>query len=295
MKKKSCSGYLFILPIVILFLIFIVYPICYNFYISFYEWNGINIDKVFVGLENYKNVLRDPIMQKIIRNFVVFALFTIIIQAFFGLVFADFFIRKLRFASFYRIIFYIPVIATPAIVGNIFSKIFETNRGYLNVFLRFLHLDGLCQQWLADPKWALACIIFVNIWQWTGYSMLMYYANMLNIPQDLYEAATIDGAGQIQQFAKITFPLLRGTHYTLFIMGMLGSLKCFDLPYVLTRGGPNYATEFFSTYIYKQSFNLFKQGPASAIVMVMFAIAMVITLIQLKFYYRNDKDKELAG
>lgn len=75
--------------------------------------------------------------------------------------------------------------------------------------------------------------------------MLMYYANMLNIPQDLYEAATIDGAGQIQQFAKITFPLLRGTHYTLFIMGMLGSLKCFDLPYVLTRGGPNYATEFF--------------------------------------------------
>lgn len=136
-----------------------------------------------------------------------FALFTIIIQAFFGLVFADFFIRKLKFASFYRIIFYIPVIATPAIVGNIFSKIFETNRGYLNVFLRFLHLDGLCQQWLADPKWALACIIFVNIWQWTGYSMLMYYANMLNIPQDLYEAATIDGAGQIQQFAKITFPL----------------------------------------------------------------------------------------
>lgn len=90
MKKKFCSGYLFILPIVILFLIFIVYPICYNFYISFYEWNGINIDKVFVGLENYKNVLRDPIMQKIIRNFVIFALFTIIIQAFFGLVFADF-------------------------------------------------------------------------------------------------------------------------------------------------------------------------------------------------------------
>ena len=89
MKKKSCSGYLFILPIVILFLIFIVYPICYNFYISFYEWNGINIDKVFVGLENYKNVLRDPIMQKIIRNFVIFALFTIIIQAFFGLVFSD--------------------------------------------------------------------------------------------------------------------------------------------------------------------------------------------------------------
>ena len=238
-KKKDYSGYLFILPIIILFLIFIVYPICYNFVISFFEWNGINIEKLFVGFDNYKTVLRDPIMRKIIKNFVVFALFTIIIQAFFGLVFANFFIRQLKFSQFYRIIFYIPVIATPAIVGNVFSKIFETNRGYLNVFLRFLHLDGFCQQRLADPKWVLVCIIFVNIWQWTGYSMLMYYANMLNIPQDLYEAATIDGAGQIQQFVKITFPLLRGTHYTLFIMGMLGSLKCFDLPYVLTKGGPN--------------------------------------------------------
>ena len=293
--KKSFTDYLFILPIVLLFSIFIVYPICYNFYISFYDWNGINIEKTFVGFENYVTVFHDPVVLKVLKNFVVFALFTIIIQAFLGLVFANFFIRKLRLSSFYRIILYMPVIATPAIIGNVFSKIFETNRGYLNVFLRFLHLDGLCQQWLADPKWALFCVICVNIWQWTGYSMLMYYANMLNIPQDLYEAAVIDGAGQIQQFTKITFPLLRGTHYTLFIMGMLGSLKCFDLPYVLTKGGPNYATEFFSTYIYRQSFNLFKQGLGSTIVVVMFLIAMIITLIQLKFYYRNDKDKELAG
>ena len=125
--------------------------------------------------------------------------------------------------------------------------------------------------------------------------MLMYYANMLNIPQDLYEAATIDGATSVQQFTKITVPLLRGTHYTLFIMGMLGSLKCFDLPYILTKGGPAHATETFSTYIYTKSFNLFKQGEASAIVVIMFLIAMIITMIPLKFYYRDDKDKELAG
>lgn len=295
MKKKDYYGYLFILPLVILFLIFIVYPIIYNFIISFYNWNGISIEKEFAGFSNYVALLRNPIMIKILKNFIVFAFSTIIIQAFFGLIFSSFFISKIRFSGFYRIIFYIPVIATPAIVGNIFSKIFETNRGYLNEILRFVGLDSLCQQWLADPKWAFACIVLVNVWQWTGYSMLLYYANMLNISQDLYEAATIDGANKIQQFSKITFPLLRGTHYTLFIMGMLGALKCFDLPYVLTKGGPNYATEFLSTYIYKQSFNLFKQGQASAIVVLMFFIAMIITLIQLRFYYRNDKDKELAG
>ena len=152
----------------------------------------------------------------------------------------------------------------------------------------------LAQPWLALPNLALMWIIIINIWQWTGYSMLMYYANMLNIPSDIYEAATIDGASAKAQFFRITLPLLRSTHFTLFVMGALGSLKCFDLPYVLTKGGPNYATEFFSTYIYKQSFDLFNQGMASTVVVFMFAIAMVITLVQLRLYYRGGKDKELA-
>lgn len=295
MKKKYLTSYLFILPIVLMFSVFIIYPIVYNIIISFYDWNGINIEKIFAGFANYKALFQDKTMKIILKNFVVIALSTTIIQAFFGLVFASFFIRRIKFSGFYRIMFYLPVIATPTIVGNIFSKILETNRGYLNVMLRAVHLDVLCQQWLATPKFALACIIFVNIWQWTGYSMLMYYANMLNIPQDLYEAATLDGANSFQQFTRITFPLLRGTHYTLFILGMLGSLKCFDLPYVLTNGGPAHATETFSTYIYTKSFNMFKQGEASAIVVLMFLIAMVITIIQLKMYYKDDKDKELAG
>lgn len=295
MRRKDVTSYLFILPIVLLFLTFIVYPIVYNFIIGFYDWNGINIEKTFIGFQNYATLFKDRVMGKVVWNFVVFALFTVTIQAAFGLLFASFFMKHIRFSGFYRILFYLPVITTPTIVGNIFSKIFETNRGYLNEMLRAVGLDALCRQWLARPELALGCLIFVNIWQWTGYSMLMYYANMLNIPQDLYDAAIIDGANQYQQFTRITFPLLRGTHYTLFIMGMLGSLKCFDLPYMLTKGGPNYATEFFSTYIYRKSFSLFKQGEASATVVIMFLIAMVITLIQLKLYYKNDKDKELAG
>lgn len=295
MKKKFLSNYLFILPMIVLLSVFIVYPIIYNFIISFYEWNGINSEKLFCGFDNYKAIFADRNMKIIVKNFITIALTTTTIQAGLGLVFASFFTRKIKLSGVYRILFYLPVIATPTIIGNIFSKIFEANRGYLNTFLRFLHLDYLCQPWLATPKWAMISIIFVNIWQWTGYSMLMYYSNMLNIPAELYEAATIDGAGSIKQFLKITFPLLRGTHFTLFVLGIIGALKCFDLPYVLTGGGPAHATETFSTYIYTKSFDLFKQGQASTIAVLMFLLALAVTGVQLKLYYRDDKDKELAG
>lgn len=295
MQKATPKGYLFILPLFVLFAVFIVYPIVYNFRISMYNWNGISHDMTYAGFANYAKLLRDPVMVRILRNFAVFAVSTILIQAGLGLVFSTFFYRRLRGSGLYRTIFYIPVIATPAIIGNLFSKILETNRGYLNEMLRAVGLGSLAHPWLADPTWALVSIIAVNIWQWTGYSMLMYYANMLNIPGELYEAATVDGAGAVRQFFHITLPLLRSTHFTLFVMGALGSLKCFDLPYILTKGGPNYATEFFPTYIHKKSFELFDQGSASAITVIMLFIAMLITAAQIWLYTRGDKDKELAN
>lgn len=294
MNKKRSWGYFFILPIFLLFATFIIYPVIFNIYISFFDWNGINAEKIFVGFDNFVKIFYDPVFPKILRNFVKFAIFTILIQAFLGMVFASFFIRRIRGSAFFKTILYIPVIATPAIVGNIFSKILETNQGYLNEALRFLGLDMLAKQWLADPKYALVWIIIINIWQWTGYSMLMYYVNMLNISQDIYEAAAIDGANAFQQFIRITFPMLRSTHFTLFVMGVLGALKCFDLPYILTKGGPNYSTEFFSTYIQKKSFELFDQGGASALAVIMLVIAMIITFVQMRIYTHNGRDKEVA-
>jgi len=295
MKNKPLTGYLFILPLALLFLVFIVYPIVYNGVISFYDWNGISLTKTFTGWSNYKKVFADPVLKRILLNFLIFGVSTILIQAFLGILYASFFIRKLRFSGLYRIFLYMPVIITPTIISSIFGKILEYNQGSLNQLLRFAGLEFLTRQWLADPNLALVCLIVINIWQWTGYSMLIYYANMLNIPQDLYEAATIDGASPFQQFFRITLPLLRSTHFTLFVMGALGSLKCFDLPYILTRGGPNYATEFFSTSIYRKSFELFDQGGASATVMIMFAVALLITALQMRLYMRNDKEKELAS
>lgn len=290
-RQKECmTGYIFILPILLLFAVFIVYPILYNIYVSFFDWNGIDINRTFVGLQNYYALMKDPVIPKTIFNFLILALFTTAIQAILGILFAAMFYRRIPLQGFYRIMFYLPVIATPTIVGDLFSKIFETNRGYLNLCLRALNMDYLCQQWLASSKTAIICIVFVNIWQWTGYSMLMYYSNMLAIPEDLYESAEIDGASVIQRFRYITVPILRKTHFTLVILGILGALKCFDLPYVLTRGGPAHATETLSTYIYMQSFSLFKQGKASTIAVLMLLIALILTLIQLRMYVMQEQE-----
>ncbi len=294
-KKNEWTNYLFIVPIFILFAVFIVYPIVYNIRVSFYQWSGIGSDKVFIGLQNYKTVFSGKVIHKILRNFVVFALVTITVQAAFGMVFASFFVNRLPGSNIFRVLFYLPAVVTSTIVGQVFTKFFETNRGYLNTFLKSIGLSALCKTWLADPKLALGCLCFVNIWQWIGYSMLLYYAGMLNIGNEIYEAAEIDGANKVQQFFRITFPMLRGTHFTVFILGMLGSLKCYDIVYILTDGGPNYATEMFSTYIQRLSFEMFKQGEASTVVVIMFVIAMVITAAQLMLYYRGNKDKELAG
>lgn len=293
-KYSQKEAYIFILPILLLFFIYVAYPIIFNFYHSFFDWNGMSADKTYVGWSNYAKILQDRVFGILVRNFVIFGAVTILTQCALGMIFASIFMSKIKLTSVYRTIFYVPVVATPVVVGNIFSKIFETNRGELNTILRTLNLDFLTQQWLADPKIALYAIAMVNIWQWTGYSMLVYYANMLSIPDDLYEAATIDGAGTVKKFFRITLPLLRSSHFTLFVLGALGTLKCFDLPFVLTKGGPNYATEFFSTYIYKKSFDLFDQGGASTLVVLMFIIAIIITVAQLVIYTRNDKNKEMS-
>lgn len=297
-RKTRCGvnleAYLFILPILFLFAVFVVYPIAFNGYYSFFKWNGMSANKQFIGTANYIKLFKDPVFVKILSNFFIFAVITIISQAALGITFAFILVRKVKLSTLFRTLIYLPVAITPTIVGNVFSRIYETNQGDLNMLLRSLHLDVLTQQWLADPKIALYAIAAVNIWQWTGYSMLMYYANMLNIPDDVYEAAVIDGASSFQQFFHISLPLLRSTHFTLFVMGALGSLKCFDLPFILTNGGPNHATEFFSTYIYSKSFINFDQGMSSTIVIVLIALALIITIAQLKVYGIGGRDKELA-
>jgi raffinose/stachyose/melibiose transport system permease protein len=250
-------------------------------------------NKLFIGIENFRLLFKDPIMLKVIRNVFVFFLGTVFPQCVFAITIAYIINRKIFAGGFFRTVLYLPSIMTLSITGTIFSRIMEPNIGAINVTLRALHLDFLAQQWLGRPGIALFSLILVNVWTWTGFSMLLYNVNMTNIPEDLYEAATIDGASNFQQFFRLTFPLLRNTHLSLILLGSIGVLKTFDLPYVLTKAGPNHATEFFSTYIYLLSFDYFDQGRSSALVTILFFLSLILTIVQLRMYgILGEKEKK---
>ena len=277
--KDSLTSLLFVLPLLVLFLIFFAYPIIYNIIISFYDWNGISLTKVFNGFTNYKNLLADPVMWKAFKNFIIIAVSTTLIQSAIGIILASFFMRKIKFSGFYRILFYLPAICTPTIVGTVFSKIFETNRGYLNVILRALNLDFLCQPWLATPDTALVCLIFVNIWQWTGYSMLMYYTNMLNIPRDLYESATIDGAGRLQQTIHVTLPGISITIVMLAVLSLGGIMNAgFEQILVMYNPAVYRTGDILDTFIYRQGLLDAQYSLSTAIGLFKSVIGLILML-----------------
>lgn len=286
-KKLEWTNYLFILPIFLLFAVFIVYPIVYNFIVSFHEWSGIGADKIFVGFQNYVTIFSSKIIYKILKNFVIFAIVTITIQAALGMVFASFFINRLPGSSFYRILFYLPAVVTSTIIGQVFSKFFEANRGYLNTMLRSIGLDALCRTWLADPKLALGCLCFVNIWQWIGYSMLLYYAGMLNIGSDIYEAAEIDGANRAQSLFYITIPSLKPVLLTTIVLDTVWWFKHYTTVWLLTQGGPGNRTSVISISVYKEAFNYFNFGKAAAMSVIIFSVCFVIS-----FVYRRVFDND---
>jgi raffinose/stachyose/melibiose transport system permease protein len=253
-------------------------------YYSFFEWNGLSRNKLFIGFENFRLLFQDPIMVKVLRNYVIFFFGTIFPQAFLGIIIAYIINRKVFACTFFRTVLYMPSILTMSIIGTIFSRMLEPNIGVVNTTLRALGLNSLALQWLGRPAEALFSLIVVNVWTWTGFSMLLYNVNMTHISEELYEAATLDGANGFQQFFRLTFPLLKNTHLSLILLGSISTLKTFDLPYVLTKAGPNHATEFFSTYIYLLSFDYFDQGRSSAVVILLFFLALILTIIQLRMY-----------
>lgn len=279
-KNSKKIGLLCTLPLVLFVLVYMVYPVIYNLQISLYDWNGIDPDKTFVGFKNFNKLFHDKVFFTVLRNFALFAVFTVGIQAFFGFLLADMFQTRFKGNGLARTILFMPAILSSIIIGQIFYRLLDPNIGYLKDILSFLHISAP----LSNTKLAFWVIIFVNIWQWTGYSMTLYYGAMAGISNEYYEAAKIDGATHFQILRKITFPLTRGTTYNLTIIGVIGALKQYDLVAALTNGGPANSTQTFASYLYEAAFTNYKQGYASAIAVIMFLIAGIITAFQLKLY-----------
>lgn len=294
-KKKTIipySPYLLIAPIVIFSAFILYYNIGFTFFTSFQKWNGISPDMKFIGIQNFIDLFSDRVLYIALFNNILFLLFTVGIQASLGLLIAVLLRTKPVFSGIFKSIFFLPVVMAPVVIAAIFRIMMDPNLGSLNLILRRLHLDFLAVSWLGDPRFALISIIIVNIFQWMGFSMIIYYAGLLTIPNELYEAAKIDGSGFWTTLFKITIPMLRGQTSTLIVLGIVGSLKTFDIVVMLTGGGPGHSTEFMTTFLYKRSLNEFNGGSAAAIGVIILILALIMSVIQIKYYNRQKKDIE---
>jgi raffinose/stachyose/melibiose transport system permease protein len=278
------EGFLFILPALLFFVVFVLYPIIYIARASLLNWDGLSAG-TWVGIDNYRNLFRnDPIFLKTLRNAALWTVLTIFPQMFIGFGLAVLLNGPILGRTIYRAIFYLPAIISPIVVGIVWQRIYDPFGGLLADVARRTGLTWLSHPYLAEPATATVATIAVNVWQWTGFSMLLYLAGLQGLPGEVLEAATIDGATAFQRVRQIVWPMLRSVHLTLILLGLIGALQTFALVFVLTRGGPNNASQTMPTYIFQQAFQLSSMGYGAAISVVLLVIALVASLGQMRFF-----------
>jgi raffinose/stachyose/melibiose transport system permease protein len=293
LKKKTVNlvPYFYIAPIVVLSLVVIYYCIGFTVVSSFTDWDGMSSTMSFIGLKNYTKLFNDRTFYIALRNNLVFFAGTIFTQAALGLFLAVLLKQKMRGSNLFKAVFFLPISMAPTIIAAIFRIILNPTFGDLNTFLRSMHLEFLAKAWLGDPKYALLSIIVVNIFQWMGFSMIMYYASLMALPDDVYEAAYVDGAGFWKTLFFITVPMLKSTTNVLIILGIVGSLKTFDIVMLLTKGGPGRSTAFLNTYLYENALNNFKGGYAASIGVMILIIAFIMSILQM-YLSGREKNRE---
>jgi multiple sugar transport system permease protein len=284
--RKNWSAYLFIAPGLIHFAIFTVFAVSFAFYISFHEWNIIQPAKPYVGLENYIKLMGDPRFLRAVKNTLTFMV-GVPLNLLTGLFVALLLNTKVRGQAIYRTFFYIPVV-TPLVVSSIIWKwVYQGDYGLLNYYLLKFGLIEHKIVWLANPDLALPALIIMGIWLGTGSTMVIYLAGLQSIPEEMYDAAKVDGASTLQRLLYITIPLLRPTTFFLFITSVIGTFQIFTEVYIMTNGGPLNRTTTIGYYLYTNAFRELEMGYASAMAFVLFAMIFVFTVIQWK-YTRGD-------
>jgi len=280
--RDRLTGLAFVLPSLLLFAGFVVYPIIYNVQASTLRWDGVNAG-TFVSLQNYADLLQDNTFHIALINSAWWIPLTIIPQALIGFLLALALNSGLRGRNVYRAVFFVPAVLSPVVVGIVWQRILDPFNGVLARLDRQTG-SSLAEPFLSDPRTAIFAVIVVNIWMWTGFSMLFYLAGLQLVDRSLLEAARLDGASPLQIVRRILFPLLKTTHLSLVLLGIIGSLKTFELVYMLTQGGPNHASEMLPTYAFQQAFRLQSVGYASSISVSLLVIAMSATLVMMRVF-----------
>ena len=267
-KERNRFILLCILPAIILFLTFMIYPTIEVFRMSMFRWGGYSNNKEFVGLDNFKTLWADENFFRTFQNtillIVVVTIFTVVLAVLFASILST---EKIKGNNLFRIIFYIPNILSIVVISGVFAAIYDPNAGLLNALLP----ENLERLWLGDQSIVIYAVAFALIWQAIGYYMVMYMASMANIPDSLYEAAELDGAGKVAKFFNVTLPLIWNSIRTTLTFFIISTINLsFLLVTILTNGGPDGATEVFLSYMYKQAYTNSTYGYGMAIGVVVF-------------------------
>lgn len=277
-KEKKLLTVLFLLPALFLYVLFVLYPILKAFYISFFKWTGLSSSMDFVGLENFVRIFRDdPIFWMTLKQTGLYLLIISVVTLALAMLFAVVISQGLKWGKFFQIIFFWPSLLSIVAVSVLWIFIYSPQLGILNSFLRMIGLDGLTRVWLADQQTALMSVSFTTIWMWVGFYMILFISGLQKIPEELYEAAKIDGANSLQSFRHITIPLMWETIRIALVYILIQAFKLFAPVYVMTQGAPDRTTENLATYIYKTAFHYNEWGYATAMGIVMFTMILFVS------------------
>ncbi len=272
------GGLPWILPAMVVSVGLLYYCIIYTGYISTLDWDGTSPVRQFVGAANYRHLLHDPVFRGALWHTVVFFVVTFAAQVVLGIVFAALLHSRLYFRTLYKVLIFLPAVLATATTSPVFRAIYAPD-GQLNGVLRAVGLGSLAQAWVANGTFSLVIVITVQIWQSTGVVFVLYYAAMGQIEPEILEAARIDGARDLRVLSSIIWPSVRGTTVAIAILTAIGSLKTFDIPFLITSGGPSYATEFLGTEIYRVSVSYAQVGYGAALSMVLLVLALSTAVV----------------
>jgi raffinose/stachyose/melibiose transport system permease protein len=287
LRSTRIAAAVFLAPVLIILAIFIVYPIIDSTKSSFFNWSGISADKAFIGLDNWKQLMHDDKFWSAFVNNLIIMVLSIAIQLPIGMALATFLDIGGKKFNFFKVVFFLPMLMSSVAVGFLFRYALDANTGLLASFTAIFGGNGF--DLLGDPSTALVTVISVICWQFIPFYMIYFVAAYSGLSYDVYEAAIIDGATRNQYFWKIALPMMRPAIVSAITLSMIGSLKYFDLIYVMTGGGPGTSTELMATYMYKNAFVTFNMGYGSTVATAMFILITIFSLTVLKVLNKKER------
>ncbi|OBG71671.1 ABC transporter permease [Mycobacterium sp. E1214] len=287
-RRRARAGRMFVAPNLFAVAVFMVFPLGFSLYMSVQNWDVFRPPK-FVGLKNFHDLFTsDPLFLIAIRNTVIFTVGTVVPTVAISLVVAAVLNQKVRGMGFFRTIVFLPLAISSVVMAVVWQFVFNTDNGLLNIMLGWVGIGPI--PWLVEPRWAMASLCLVSIWRSVPFTTVILLAAMQGVPETVYEAAKIDGAGEIRQFVSITMPLIRGSISFVVVISIIHAFQAFDLVYVLTgpSGGPESGTYVLGIMLFQHAFGFLEFGYASALAWVMFAVLLVLTVLQLRLSHRRS-------